>query len=276
VNITRTPPDETIEQYHRSGAWGSTMLGHLKSSPALANLIMTGKHSPKTTPDMRVGSQFHALMEDRDFKTRYRLGPDVGKRTKAWEKAEQDAALESVELIHPDDWATIHGMRDSVYANAAARFLIVGAEREIGFRGSDPETGVTIQCRADLLPANSIVDYKTTKSLDTFARSVAGFGYHRQAALYRHLVRLGTGEKEPRPFYFIAVEKSPPLYRCRVFSLTAAFYQAGADEVSALLREVRDRTDTHHWADDQHVIDLAPPPWLSTAAPASDFEEEAA
>jgi hypothetical protein len=38
------PGAETDEQYHRSGAWGSTLIGHFLRSPRLAHLIRTGQH----------------------------------------------------------------------------------------------------------------------------------------------------------------------------------------------------------------------------------------
>lgn len=82
--------------------------------------------------------------------------------------------------------------------------------------------GYSIDCKArlDLLCDNgAILDLKSTRdgSPEGFAKEIARYGYHLQAALYRHGYQLASGEKSPRPYYLLAVENEPPyvpqLYR---------------------------------------------------------------
>jgi hypothetical protein len=69
-----------------------------------------------------------------------------------------------------------------------------------------------------------IADLKTTGDLDSWAKSVTAYGYHRQAAFYRWLCEQETGHR--LPFSFVVVEKTAP-YRCRVIDLDDAYLAAG-------------------------------------------------
>ena len=74
--------------------------------------------------------------------------------------------------------------------------------------------GVAVKCRPDFYNENlgAIIDLKTTSdaSATGFARSVASFNYHVQAAFYSDILRsLG---KKVNYFLFIAVETSYPYF----------------------------------------------------------------
>ena len=269
---------ETSEVYHRSGAWGSTLLSVFRSSPRLANAIRTGAYRPLETAAMRFGSRFHDLMDPSSgFATRCICGPDVDRRTVAWRNAETAAKEAGKELIIPDDWEALHRMRDSVHANPVARFLLDGAEHEVGFRMTLPGSTVQVQCRADVLHRWShLADLKTTTDLDDFSHSVTTYGYHRQAALYRWIVQQACGEV--LPFSFIVVEKAAPFYRCRVIDLSPKFLAIGWQEVEETLAAIAERMATGDWGD-HHDADLVEPPtWLlrSLMPPAAPTLAEAA
>lgn len=261
--VTIIPPGtESEEAYRRSGAWGSTLISHFLQSPQLAHRIRTGAYIPEQTPAMRFGSTFHHRCDPTfPFAARYRIGPDADRRTTVWKEAKKLADQEQVTLLTSDESAQLDGMHASILANPIAAHLIEGAEHEVGFRMSSGYGPFDLQCRVDLLHRwNYLADFKTSDSLDDFSRSVLTYGYHRQAALYRYLVHQACGEW--MPFSFVVVEKSAPLYRCRVFDLAKEFIDLGWHEVEAGLIEIGARTTANDWNDHRDAELVSPPPWL--------------
>lgn len=269
--MTIIPPGvETAAQYHSSGAWGSTLIGHFLRSPRLARLIHTGVYRPKPTAAMQFGSAFHEFMDPGgNFAGLYRIGPDVDHRTKAWKEAVAVAEKDGVTLLAADDLVELQAMRESVMANPVAAHLIDGAEHEVGFRMPSGFGDFTIQCRADVFRRGRwISDLKTCPDLDDFAGSVKSRGYYRQAALYRHIINAATGQW--LPFTFITVEKTAPLYRCRVVELDEEYLSIGWREVEEALIEIGRRTSANDWDDHHHAEVLGPPSWLLRSQPLSD------
>ena len=255
------PGAETAEQYHSSGAWGSTLIGHFKFSPRLANAIRTGVYKPPETAAMRFGRLFHALMDPGSgFADTHRCGPEVDRRTTTWKTAVAEA--KGITLLPKDDWDAMHRMADSVRANSVAASLLDGAKHEVGFRMEHDV--IKVQCRADILQRDHIADLKTTTDLDDFGRSAATFGYHRQAALYRWIVHQACGRR--LPFSFIVVENAEPFYRCRVVDLSAEFLEIGWTEVEAALADIVDRTRRDDWLDYRDAEAVVPPAWMRRAA----------
>ena len=231
-------------------------------SPALAHEIISGRWREPETVAMRFGAAFHSLMDPNgDFGQRYQLAPDVDHRTKAWKEAVVAAEASGMKLITPEDWDALHRMADSVRANPVAASLLDGAEHEVGFRMASPYGDYQIQCRADLYHAGlHLADFKTTDDLDGFQRKVIDRSYHVQASLYRFIVARACGKL--LPFSFIAVEKEPPLYRCRVFDLTEEFLAIGWQEVEAALVDIGQRYSTGDWAEHRDAESVSPPGWL--------------
>ena len=253
---------ETAEQYHRSGAWGSTLIGHFLRSPRLAHLLITGAHRPKPTAAMQFGTAFHTLMDPGgNFEGLYRIGPDVDRRTKAWKEAVAVAEKDGVTLIGSDDHADLLAMRASVMANPVAAHLLDEVDHEIGFRMPSGYGNFSIQCRADVFRRGGwLSDLKTCADVDDFAGSVSSWGYYRQAALYRYIVHAACGQW--LPFSFIAVEKTAPLYRCRVIDLTEDYLAQGLEEIEAALIDIGKRTASGDWGDHRDAESVALPNWM--------------
>lgn len=260
------PGTESDEQYHRSGAWGSTLIGHFLRSPRLAHLIRTGKHRPPETTCFRFGRSFHQLMDPGvPFAARFRRGPDTDRRTTAWKEATKQAEVDAVTLLTDDEWQALHAMRESVLANHVACSLLEGAEHEVGFRMASPFGAYSLQCRADALHRWSLLaDIKTTADIDDFGRSVVTYGYHRQAALYRWIVEQACGIQ--LPFSFLVVEKQAPLFRTRVFDLDPVLLARGWQEVEAALVEIGERTAADDWQDHRDAELVPAPAWLKPSA----------
>lgn len=256
---------ETDDQYHRSGAWGSTLISTFLKSPALAHRIITGAWRPPETAAMRFGRLFHHRLDPTfAFDQHYRIGPDVDKRTKTWMAADADAKAAGLTLISVDDHAQVEAMRASVLANPVAASLLADAEHEVGFRMTAPQGEFQVQCRTDVLHRwNHLADLKTTSDVDTFAHSVEAYSYHRQAALYRWLVFHACGG-DLLPFSFIVVEKEPPLYRCRVIDLDETYLALGWQEVEAALAEIGRRAASGDWQDHREADLVSPPARMLT------------
>ena len=261
------PTEETNAQYHASGAWGSSLISTFLKSPNLAHQMITGSYRPPETAAMRFGTRFHALLDPEGrFAERHQRGPDVDRRTKAWLSAEAEAQAAGIELVSADDWDALHAMAASVRANPIAASLLDGAEHEVGFRMKAQQGAFQVQCRTDILHRWShLADLKTTADVDTFSGSVATYGYHRQAALYRWIVSHACNGAL-LPFSFIVVEKDPPLHRCRVIELAEDYLSLGWHEVAGALAEIGQRTATNDWRDQRDAEVLTPPRWITERA----------
>lgn len=265
--VTIIPPGaETDEQYHRSGAWGSTLIGHFLRSPKLAHLIRTRQHQMPESQHFRLGRWFHQRLDPGfPFAERFRRGPDADRRTTAWKDAAKQAEADHVTLLTADEWDLLDAMRASVLGNRIARGLLEGTERETGFRMTSPFGAYQVQCRTDALHRWSLIaDLKTTADLDDFGRSVVPFGYHRQAGLYQWMIAQVCGEL--LPFSFIVVEKDAPLYRCRVVDLEPALLERGWREVEEALVDIGERTAVNDWEDRCEVEVVRTPTWMKPLA----------
>lgn len=164
-----------------------------------------------------------------------------GKHVRLWSdiKAEWEKVNEHRTILNPEQWKTIHAMRDALMAHPAANALLTGikgkAEKSVYW--IDATTGVLCRCRPDWWrDDNLIVDLKTTEdaSPEGFARSIAKFRYDVQDAFYTDGVQQATG-KRPKAFVFIAVEKKPP-YGVGVYVLDAETKDLGRAQYQHDLR----------------------------------------
>lgn len=127
----------------------------------------------------------------------------------------------------------------------------------------DPATGVMCRARLDWLRQPRIVaDYKSCDRADraSFARSVANFGYHQQAAFYEAGVR-ALGVMYDPAFLFAAQEKTPP-YLVAVYGLDDLAMEAGRARNRQAIERYRDCKEAGIWpgyGDDIEYISL--PPW---------------
>lgn len=175
-----------------------------------------------------------------------------GKQVRLWSdiKAEWEKVNEHRTILNPEQWKTIHAMRDALMAHPAANALLTGVpgEAEKSVYWIDATTGVLCRCRPDWWrDDNLIVDLKTTEdaSPEGFARSIAKFRYDVQDAFYTDGVQQATG-KRPKAFVFIAVEKKPP-YGVGVYVLDAETKDLGRAQYQHDLRVYAECVRTGEW-----------------------------
>lgn len=154
-----------------------------------------------------IGNVVHALIlgvgdyEVLDF-------PDY--RTKVAQQARDEAREGGKTPILPRDLAPAEAMRDAVYDNSMAAWLLGAGRPEVSLWATDPETGVLMRGRIDWLRDNAFVDVKTSKDPTdprSYARTAWKLGYHVQAAWYQRLLRLNGLDLPP---LWIAVHKTEP------------------------------------------------------------------
>jgi len=129
--------------------------------------------------------------------------------------------------------------------------------------------GIWKRARLDWLPLISdrpiVADYKTARSADpgSFAKAVANFGYHVQAAHYLEGLQVLTGAHGA--FVFAVQEKEPP-YLVTVCELDATALRIGKEQGRRAAEIYRDCKEAGVWpgySTDIELISL--PPWAARA-----------
>ena len=215
----------------------------------------------------------HVLLGEEEFGRHFAVRPDEWSdwRTKAaqeW-KAAQIAAGKTV--LTPDDLVAIRGMRDGLVRNLLVQAGILDGEVERSMFVVDPETGIWLRSRPDVIPTASgdFSDLKTTVSVrrDDLAKSIADFGYVMQAALLRMVCRLL--DVPFTSFSFVFVEKNPP-YCARVVMLKDHELDRGEKQIRISLRMFAEGLRTGFWpgpdGEQSDAEYIEQPSWAQTRA----------
>lgn len=203
------------EQYHRRvlGLASKHALDLVAKAPAAYRAWVDGADDEPSTA-MQFGKDFHtACLEPALYKP--------GKLTTAKGR---------------DDAERIAGMVRAVMAHPVAGPLVRHGKPEVTARWKDPGTGIECKARADLYAPGlrTIVDLKSCAdaSPEEFAKSVARFTYHWQAAMY--LDGFSRAGADVDTFAFIAVEKSAP-YLVAVYTLDEGALVIGGRRIARSL-----------------------------------------
>lgn len=213
-------PGMPNETYHAHESISKSGLDKVHISPAHY------KDQPPREPTqaMRIGSAIHcAVLEPDLFDKRYLEVNFKDRRTKAYKETAQAHGEEFVLLPHEAEH--VRAVQKSIHAHPEAKKLITQpGDFEMSAFARDPETGVKVRCRYDLLCSNFALDLKKSRGVmpREFSRACATYRYHVQAAFYSDVYEWITGEKL-EAFWFLAVEDQPPytpvLYRLDDISL---------------------------------------------------------
>jgi exodeoxyribonuclease VIII len=241
--------DLTNAEYHASPAISKSGLDLIRKAPALYRWRQA--NPTEQTPAMRLGTLTHtAVLEPHYFDQETITRPEgIDRRTSAgkadWAAFEIQA--EGREIITGEEMAKLQAIRDAVHAHPAAAKALAGRptiEQSI-FWDAD---GIACRCRPDAVTQRGvIVDLKTTRdaSPDGFAKSVAQYRYHVQAAFYSDGYRAAFGEA-PRGFVFIAVETEPP-YLVAVYVASETMTSRGRIEYQTDLDTFRECLASDCW-----------------------------
>jgi exodeoxyribonuclease VIII len=154
---------------------------------------------------------------------------------------------EGREIITVEENTKLTAIRDAVRSHPAAAKALAGSpviEQSI-FWDAD---GIACRCRPDAVTERGVIlDLKTTRdaSPEGFAKSIAQYRYHVQAAFYSDGYKAAFGEA-PRGFVFIAVETEPP-YLVAVYVASETMTSRGRIEYQTDLDTFRECVATDTW-----------------------------
>lgn len=210
----------SAENYHKSDGISKSGLDQFRKSPAHYKHWLTAER--EETPAMRIGTLTHmSVFQPELYADRVVIAPIVDRRTKEGKSIWEQFKIENEgkDIITHDEASQIHAMTQSVRQHPVVKKLLNTGAAEVSlFAKID---GILMKGRLDYVTNETILDLKTTEDATPagFARSVANYRYHVQAA---HYLALGKelGMNLTR-FLFIAVEKEAP-YAVAVYELDTA------------------------------------------------------
>lgn len=213
-------PNLSNNEYHAHPAVSKSVLDRVSRSPLHARAYLDG-YREEPTAAMQFGTALHtAVLEPVVFANQYVVF-DGDRRTKAGKEAYELLVSSGASIISRSDYDAISAMAKAIRNHSVAGRLLTEGKAEHSVFWTDPITGLECKCRPDWWNGSMLVDLKTTEdaSPEGFARSIANYRYHVQAAFYMQ----GTGATR---FLFVAVEKKPP-YAVAVYELDADSLDVG-------------------------------------------------
>jgi exodeoxyribonuclease VIII len=239
-------------EYHAGPEVSNTMLSAMHKSPAHCYALHLDPQRPRLEPTaaMRAGTLTHtAILEPHRLATDYTVRPaDVDYRTKDG-KAWRDS--QTLPIVDAADMVAAQSMREAVMRVKALRDLLSKGMAETSGFWRDEASGLLCRCRPDWLHphgprAVTVLDIKTIADITprSIERSIAAYGYHRQAAHYRRgMEACGVAVQE---FVFGFVSSSYP-YIAAAYVLDDDTAEQGADEVAELLARYADCQKRGEW-----------------------------
>lgn len=258
-------PGVPDEDYRAWPAWNYSRIkltdksmAHVKNYPAV----------PPETEAMRFGKAFHAaVLEPGRFFDAYAVAPKVDRRTTAGKAAYAEfvAKHSGKTILDSDDCDTIQGMASALAAHPlVGGMLKASGQAELSCLWTDPDTALDCKCRLDWMLDADILDLKTTDdaSPSGFARSIAKYGYHRQATFYSDGALAAMGRQ--RGFVIVAVEKEPPHF-IGVYRLSKESREVGREQNRVALHRIRACVDSGQWPgySNDEIASIGLPAWAA-------------
>lgn len=249
--------DMTNAQYHAHPAVSKSLLDKIARSPLHARAYLDGTRE-EPTASMNFGTALHtAVLEPERYAGEYAVF-EGDRRTTAGKKAYEELMQKGATIISAADHGAISAMVASIQQHQTAGAMIECGHAETSVFWEDPVTGIECKCRPDYWRREYgvVVDLKTTDdaSPEAFARSVASYRYHVQAAHYME------GTRATR-FVFVAVEKKPP-YAVAVYELDADSLKAGRILRERDIASIASCREFNVWPGySEHIQTLSLPRW---------------
>ncbi|WP_250534935.1 PD-(D/E)XK nuclease-like domain-containing protein [Caballeronia sp. AZ10_KS36] len=262
--------------YHAREALSASGISRLLRSPAHYRLWRT---TPGTqTAAMALGTVVHALVLEPHRPPPVAITPSCERRSNA-DKAvwtEFEANLQGRVPLRQEEFDRAQRVRDAVYAHAGARMLLENIATEVSIFWQDEAFDIPCKARLDVLRADlGIVDLKTTADAapSAFARSVANFRYHAQAAHYRNAVQ--HAEHASPPFFaWIAVETEPP-FGCGCYEIDSDGLDEGRRLVRAAAKVYAQALRARRWPGYPETIQLLRlPKWALHSSDAQGVDRD--
>lgn len=233
-------------EYHAMPDLGNSGISALLESPYhyWSQYCDPSRPDKGASPAMVAGTLAHCvILEPGAFGDRYAVQPDgIDMRTKegkAWRDALPPGVVSVSRSQHEVALAQMRACSEhvsDVYCMVASK-----TRTEVSAFWVDASTGIECKCRPDAVHVRAtdgravLIDLKTARSVSpsAFARAVATYGYHRQAAWYSRGYAAASGV-DVAAFIFLVVSSAYP-FVAAAYTLDAASMQQGADECDAAL-----------------------------------------
>jgi exodeoxyribonuclease VIII len=261
--------DMSNTEYHAHSAVSKSVLDKIAKSPLHCRAYLDGQRTEPTAA-MQFGTALHtAVLEPSEFRKQFAVF-DGDRRTAAG-KAEYAALVASnKQIITRADNDAITTMSAAVFAHPIAGELLTDGHAESSVFWTDADTGIECKCRPDWWRNDrTVIDVKTTEDASPagFAKSVAAFRYHVQAAHYL----AGT---QANRFVFIAVEKKAP-FAVAVYELDAVSLEVGMMIRNADLLSYKLAAESNYWPSYSENIEvLTLPAWAFPKSTEEEIEVE--
>jgi hypothetical protein len=235
---------EAIYHQRIPGVASKSVLDLVDRSPAHYAAWLAGASSEES-PALAFGKALHcALLEPHVYRSTYTVEPSFGDCRKTDNKKRRDdwrGANAGRSLLEQADALAIDGMIKSAMAHPRASKMLDEGSSEVTVKWTDAATGIVCKSRADHYVGrlSLCLDVKTTEDAraSAFAKSVANYGYHRQAAFYSDgFAAVGS---EIEHFVFLAIEKRPP-YLVALFNLEDEDIAQGREEIRRSIQTLAD------------------------------------
>jgi exodeoxyribonuclease VIII len=206
------------------------------------------------TPSTLLGTALHAaVLEPKEFLANYTVAPDIDKRTKegkaAWSAFEAAHAGLHI-VLRQDEMDLVLGMTRAVTSHAVIEPLLgLPSMREavvLWQEGSTP-----CKARIDWIVAASetlVIDLKSTRDAgqDAFAKAIASYSYHAQAASYLRALAAASPTRRSRRFLWVVVENQAP-HGVAVYEPSEGLLAQGDADYGSWLRQYTESSERQHW-----------------------------
>lgn len=164
------------------------------------------------------GEKFlESLMEEPEFTGKTKDGRESNRSAEA--KVKRDAWYADLKpgaiVANKDDIQMLLGISKSIGSHRLVKNLVKDGVRETSLWVEDPDTGLTLKCKPDLITAAGfLVDFKSTRNAhpDDFISDIfssRGYFYALQLAHYGHCLKI-AGVSPGESATIIAIEKEDP------------------------------------------------------------------
>jgi len=273
--------DIPFEEYCAADAINNSKLSLMFQSPAHCHYDETDDSEEDETESAakRIGRITHSMVLERDtFNNHYVTMPEGRKKPTSAQIKAAKPPEKTIELLQW--WADFQAENDgkliitqkeldvatsiraAVHGVEITLNALTGGTSELTGFWRDWEHGCLMKMRLDMLNLGWLIDLKSCDSAkpDNFMRSIAKFGYHRQAAIY--LDGHEAIKSEPAEgFMIIACEKKPP-YVSVPYVLSKASIERGRIEYRAELARYLECKKSGVWMGyAEGTVDIDLPKW---------------
>jgi hypothetical protein len=262
------------DDYHSDySRLSNSMLSVLKRSPEeFERRFILRNLTTEPSESMNLGSLVHCLsLEPYRYNDLFAIEPAGDGRTAAVKKARAEFAAtvgnKTIVTQKDRDKALAcaskllqHDQIGELLAHAAS--FDARIEQPLAFSIE----GTPCKAKPDWLsvPKRLILDVKTTQdaSPESFAKSIASFGYHRQAAMYLHAAEEVFGHVREWRFLFAVVSTKEP-HEVACYELGKSDIDRGGEEILLLIDDYEQRKAKNNWkaAWSSGVVPLSLPRW---------------